>query len=37
MQTYTAPALTDLGTFGELTLGGGIVPIYDGFIIGFVY
>ena len=34
MREYTAPALTDLGDFGELTLGGGPIPIYDGFIIG---
>ncbi|MDA2809076.1 lasso RiPP family leader peptide-containing protein [Nocardiopsis sp. RSe5-2] len=34
MREYTAPALTDLGTFGELTLSFGPLPVFDGFTLG---
>ncbi|MDA2803408.1 lasso RiPP family leader peptide-containing protein [Nocardiopsis suaedae] len=36
MREYTAPALTDLGDFLELTLGFGIVPVWDGIAYGII-
>ncbi|MDA2803410.1 lasso RiPP family leader peptide-containing protein [Nocardiopsis suaedae] len=34
MREYTEPALTELGDFRGLTLGGGPIPIWDSFLIG---
>lgn len=34
---YIRPVLTDLGAFTDVTLGGGPLPLYDGFVLGFFY
>ncbi|WP_017540907.1 MULTISPECIES: lasso RiPP family leader peptide-containing protein [Nocardiopsis] len=34
---YIRPVLTHLGEFKDVTLGGGSLPIYDGFVLGIFY